>query len=374
MLESRRTLLSFVILSFLVACSSKPQKPQINSVEVTPTPVPKVLTDPGGNRPLLVDSLGKPMSFAPLVEKSDASVAIVRAIERGTSASGRVGTLSEGLGTAFVYDPDGYLLTNHHVIEKATDVLVGFRDGKDYRAKVIGADARTDIAVLKIEAKDLPALPLGNSDELLVGDWVVAIGNPFGLSHSVSAGILSARGRTRDDVLGLDESGYFDFLQTDASINPGNSGGPLLNLQGEVVGINSAIRQNANSIGFAIPVNMVKELLPRLLKDGEIHRSALGVVVAELTMEQAERLGRPNKKGAWVKAIQTSGPAEKGGIGVDDVILAFNGKIIEDPNALRWNASIAGVGTTAVVRVARGKREFELKITLGELPTDPDNR
>ena len=204
-----------VVVSLLVACSSKPQKPQINSVEVTPTPVPKVLTDPGGNRPLLVDSLGKPMSFAPLVEKSDASVAIVRAIERGTSASGRVGTLSEGLGTAFVYDPDGYLLTNHHVIEKATDVLVGFRDGKDYRAKVIGADARTDLAVLKIDAKDLPSLPLGNSDQLLVGDWVVAIGNPFGLGGTATAGIVSADGR---ELLG---GNYNDFIQIDAPLDLG---------------------------------------------------------------------------------------------------------------------------------------------------------
>ncbi len=327
---------------------------------------------PAGPSQPLVQLENRPLSFAPLVAAADKSVATVKAVRRGRNALGREGTLSEGLGTAFVYDANGFLLTNHHVIEKATDITVGFKDGRELAARVVGTDKRTDVAVLKVDASGLPALPLGDSDELLVGDWVVAIGNPFGLSHTVSAGILSAKGRTRDDVQGLDPSGYFDFLQTDASINPGNSGGPLLDLQGKVVGINSAIRANANNIGFAIPVNMVKQLLPLLLRDGKVRRSAIGVIVADLGVEQASRLGRPDKKGAWVKAIQGGGPADRAGIAVDDVIVSFEGKPVDGPNALRWYASIHGVGQTATVSLSRGSRQFDVKVTLGELPDQDD--
>ena len=334
---------------------------------IEPAPLPSVLAAPTGPRPVVVDSTGRPLSFAPLVQKADPSVATVKATTRGR------GQLIEALGTAFVYDPDGYLLTNHHVVENATELMVGFRDGKDLEAKVVGADKGTDIAVLKIDAKGLPALPLGDSDEIQVGDWVVAIGNPFGLSHTVSAGILSAKGRTRDDVRGLDNTGYFDFLQTDASINPGNSGGPLLNVKGEVVGINAAIRQNANSIGFAIPMNMVKQLLPLLLRDGKIKRSALGVVVADIPPDAVSRLHLASQSGAWVKAVPGGGPADKAGIAVDDVILSFEGKPVDGPNALRWYASIAGVGQTAAIKVNRAGREFDIKVTLGELPEDPND-
>jgi serine protease Do len=383
-----RWLLRFVYLLVLVCplvmlvcgCSNKPTKTS-NSTEVTPTT--QGLAPPEAPHPVIVDGAGRPLSFAPLVDKADPSVATVKSITRGVSPSGRTGTISEGLGTAFVYDADGYLLTNHHVIEAqgtpggyAQSIIVGFRDGREYQAKVVGADARTDIAVLKIDTKDLPALPLGNSDEVdtHVGDWVVAIGNPFGLSHTVSAGIVSARGRTRDDVRGLDTEGYFDFLQTDASINPGNSGGPLLNLRGEVVGINAAIRQNANSIGFAIPINMAKALLPMLLKDGRVHRSALGLVVDYLSADQASRFSRKDRKGALVKAVQSGGPADKGGIGIDDIIIGFNGKAIDDPNTLRWLVSIGGVGANAVVRVARATgKEFDIQVTLGEVPDEPDD-
>jgi serine protease Do len=226
--------------------------------------------------------------------------------------------------------------------------------------------------VLRISEKGLPALPLGDSDAIEVGDWVVAIGNPFGLSHTVSAGILSAKGRTRDDVKGLDESGYFNFLQTDASINPGNSGGPLLDLRGQVVGINAAVRANANSIGFAIPINMVKQLLPMLLHDGKIRRSAIGVKVDALNAIEAGRLKRPDRKGAWVKEVVPGGPAERAGLAPDDVILAFDGKTIADPNELRWLASIAGVSKVVPLRVARGDRVFDLRVTLGELHPEGD--
>jgi serine protease Do len=319
----------------------------------------------------LVTSDGMPVSFAPLARRADPSVATVKARVERETPSGRRRVVAEGLGTAFVYDPDGLLLTNNHVIEDASEVAVIFFDGRELEAKVIGRDKHTDVAVLRIDEHGLPALPLGDSDAIEVGDWVVAIGNPFGLSHTVSAGILSAKGRTREDVKGLDPSGYFDFLQTDASINPGNSGGPLLDLRGEVVGINAAVRANANSIGFAIPINMVKQLLPMLLRDGKIRRSAIGVSVDPLNAIEAGRLKRPDRKGAWVKRVLPGGPAERAGIAPDDVIVGFEGKSVASPNELRWLASIAGVNKVASVRVARGDRVIEIQVTLGELAESP---
>jgi serine protease Do len=312
-----------------------------------------------------------PISFAPLAKLADPAVATVKA-RLARTVRGRQRVVGEGLGTAFVYDASGLMLTNHHVIEGAAEVTVGFIDGNELPAKVVGSDKHTDIAVLRVDQKGLPTLPLGDSDAIEVGDWVVAIGNPFGLSHTVSAGILSAKGRTLDDVKDLDPSGYFSFLQTDASINPGNSGGPLLNLQGEVVGINAAVRANANNIGFAIPMNMVKQLLPMLLRDGGIRRSAIGIVVASMSATEAELLKRPDRKGAWVREIAPGGPAERAGLAVDDVIVAFDSTPVASPNELRWLASIAGVGKTVTVRVARQDRVFDVKVTLGELDSQDE--
>jgi len=310
-----------------------------------PVPSEQTTPPPPAPPPALLGTNGYPVSFAPLAKRADPAVATVKArtVQQGSSGRRRV---QEGLGTAFVYDPKGYMLTNNHVIEEATDILVGFVDGRELRASVVGRDKQTDIAVLKVEEEGLASLPLGDSDRIEVGDWVVAIGNPFGLSHTVSAGILSAKGRTKDDVKGLDPTGYFNFLQTDASINPGNSGGPLLNVQGEVVGINSAIRANANSIGFAIPINMVKQLVPMLLRDGKISRSAIGIEVGALNAIEAGRLKRPDRKGAWVFSVRPGGPADRAGVAADDVILEFDGKTISDPNEFRWLASIAGVKKT----------------------------
>ena len=339
------------------------------------TSAPSLAAAPGAPAPAaaIVSGEGMPVSFAPLARRADPAVATVKSkVERATQ-SGRRRVVAEGLGTAFVYDPDGFLLTNNHVIEDATDVMVSFVDGGEFKGTVVGRDKHTDIAVLKIDKAGLPSLPLGDSDVIDVGDWVVAIGNPFGLSHTVSAGILSAKGRTRDDVKGLDPTGYFNFLQTDASINPGNSGGPLLNTRGEVVGINAAVRANANSIGFAIPINMVKQLLPTLLRDGKLRRSAIGVEVDPLNPLDAGRLHRPDRKGAWVTRVLAGSPAERAGISTDDVIVAFEGKSIEGPNELRWLASIAGVNKVATVRVARSERTFDLRVTLGELADQGDS-
>jgi serine protease Do len=338
-----------------IPSASPVQQPEQPAVVVAPAPTV--------SSPPLV-----PLSFAGLARAADPGVVTIISLTEEVRPSGRRRIVSEGLGTGFVYDKTGLVLTNNHVVEDATQIKVKFADGRDVSANIVGRDKLADVAVIRVEEKNLSPLPLGDSDALDVGDWVVAIGNPFGLSHTVSAGILSARGRTRDDVKGLDEKGYFNFLQTDAAINQGNSGGPLINLKGEVVGINAAIRANANGIGFAIPINMVKELLPILLREGKVTRSALGAEVWPLNEEEARRLGRSDRKGAWIKWVLPNGGADRAGLQVDDVVLAFDGRPVTDPNQLSWVASLAGVGKTVTVRVQRAEKIFDVRVTLGPLP------
>jgi serine protease Do len=314
-----------------------------------------------------------PASFADLAAKADPAVVFVKTLQERRGLTGRRQVVGEGVGSAFVYDPNGLIITNNHVIEGASEIYVVFGRKRQVKATIVGRDPRTDVAVIRVEEKNLPFLPLGDSEAVRVGDWVVAIGNPFALSHTVSAGIISARGRTIQDVKGLDEAGYYDFLQTDASINPGNSGGPLLDTAGRVVGMNTAIRRAANNIGFAIPVNMIKELLPRLLADGGVKRSAIGVVVAPLMPEDRERLKLPDQSGVLVSVVVPGGPAEKAGLIVDDVILSFQGEALLSPDRLRWVASLAGVGKSVTLRVARGGRLFDLQVKLEALPERPSS-
>jgi serine protease Do len=314
-----------------------------------------------------------PASFADLAAKADPAVVFVKTLQERRGLTGRRQVVGEGVGSAFVYDPNGLILTNNHVIEGASEIYVVFGRKRQVKATIVGRDPRTDVAVIRVEEKNLPFLPLGDSEAVRVGDWVVAIGNPFALSHTVSAGIISARGRTIQDVKGLDEAGYYDFLQTDASINPGNSGGPLLDTAGRVVGMNTAIRRAANNIGFAIPVNMIKELLPRLLADGGVKRSAIGVVVAPLMPEDRERLKLPDQSGVLVSVVVPGGPADKAGLVVDDVILSFQGEALLSPDRLRWVASLAGVGKSVTLRVARGGRLFDLQVKLEALPERPSS-
>lgn len=309
-----------------------------------------------------------PSSFADLAAKADPAVVFVKTLQERRGITGRRQVVGEGVGSAFVYDPNGLIITNNHVIEGASEIYVVFGRKRQVKATIVGRDPRTDVAVIRVDEKNLPFLPLGDSEGVRVGDWVVAIGNPFGLSHTVSAGIISARGRTIADVKGLDEAGYYDFLQTDASINPGNSGGPLLDMAGRVVGMNTAIRRSANNIGFAIPVNMIKELLPRLLADGSVKRSAIGVVVAPLMPEARERLKLSDESGVLVTVVVPGGPADKAGLLVDDVILSFQGEALPGPDRLRWVASLAGVGKTVTLRVVRGGRTFDLQVKLEALP------
>ena len=323
-----------------------------------------------------------PLSFAPIAKLADPSVVTVQTIgeeiEPSPFFSNRARRReTKGLGTGFVVDKDGTILTNNHVIEGADTIMVKLSDDKEFPGRIVGRDPHTDIAVIKVDLKDhapLTPLALGDSDAMEVGDWVVAIGNPFGLSHTVSAGIVSAKGRTNQDVP-LDPAGYYDFLQTDASINPGNSGGPLLNLKGEVVGINSAIRGGgAQGIGFAIPVNMVKQLLPMLLRDGHVTRSALGIRIQDvrvLTPEDKATLKLTEDRGTVIEVVSPGGPAEKAGLLPGDVILAFDTQPIDRGTHLQWLASTAGVGKTVTLRVSRLGKVFDIKVTLMQLGEAP---
>jgi serine protease Do len=370
-----RALIVAAALSLLsVACKRPTPTPSGSSPTAAPSGAFIVQGAPIVNNSVQVvapPGIQAPASFADLAAKADPAVVFVKTLQERRGITGRRQVVGEGVGSAFVYDPNGLIITNNHVIDGATEIYVVFGRKRQVKATIVGKDPRTDVAVLRVEEKNLPFLPLGDSEAVRVGDWVVAIGNPFALSHTVSAGIISARGRTIQDVKGLDESGYYDFLQTDASINPGNSGGPLLDTSGRVVGMNTAIRRAANNIGFAIPVNMIKELLPRLLADGQVKRSAIGVVVGPLMPEDRERLKLPEESGVLVTVVVPGGPAEKAGLVVDDVILSFQGEALPGPDRLRWVASLAGVGKTVTLRVARGGRLFDLQVKLEALPERP---
>jgi serine protease Do len=269
------------------------------------------------------------------------------------------------LGSGFIISREGFILTNNHVIENADEIVVRTADEKEYKAKVVGRDPKTDIAVIKIdEAKDLTVVTLGNSDALKVGEWVVAIGNPFGLEHTVTAGIVSAKGRF------IGQGSYDNFIQTDAAINPGNSGGPLINLKGEVVGINSAIfsRSGGNiGIGFAIPINVAKDMLPELEEKGRVTRGWLGVMIQKVTPEIAENFGLKDTKGALVADVVKDGPAQEAGIKVGDVIVEFDGHAIKDSTELPMLVARTVVGKTVALKLIRDKRTEALSVKIGEL-------
>ncbi len=335
------------------------------SQPVSSAPVPSPAASPSKVIPPVSPPAGSPMSFADLASRVDEAVVYVRTIQSERRGFRRV--LRDGSGSGFVFDSAGKILTNHHVIAGAHAIAVEFKDGRSLLAEVIGADPLTDLAVLQVPVEDLPALPLGDSDELKVGDWVIAIGNPFGLEHTVSAGIISAKERTSRDVNLGDPDAYYSFLQTDASINPGNSGGPLLDLSGHVVGINTAINQGANNIGFAIPVNMIAELLPRLLRDGSIKRAAIGVRVDDVAADDAKRLGLSDRNGALIVEVIPGGPAHSGGMLPGDVVVALDGRPVKTPEALRFFASLSSIGQPTPVEVVRKGERLTLQLKPVEL-------
>ncbi|GJM16167.1 MAG: peptidase [Thermodesulfobacteriota bacterium] len=273
----------------------------------------------------------------------------------------------QGLGSGFIMTEDGYVVTNNHVIDKADDIEVVLQNGNKYEAKVVGKDPKTDLAVLKFEPdQDIQPVKFGDSDSdsLRIGDWVIAIGNPFGLGYTVTAGIVSAKGRS----LGL--GAYDDFIQTDASLNPGNSGGPLFNLKGEVVGVNTAIVARGQGIGFAIPIDLAEFVIDQLKSDGKVVRGWLGVYVQKVTPEIASSFGLKEDEGALVSDLAPDGPAEKAGIKRGDVVIEFDGKKVKDVSDLTSLAAETKPGTEVDVEIIEDGKTKTIKVKLEEFP-DP---
>ncbi len=279
--------------------------------------------------------------------------------------------IERGLGSGVIVEANGTILTNNHVVDGASQVKVDLPDKRTFDAKVIGTDAASDLAVLKIDAKDLPTLPLGDSDKVRVGDVVLAIGNPLGLRQTVTSGIISAKGRQT----GLSDGSFEDFLQTDAPINQGNSGGALVNLSGELVGINSQILSLSGGsigIGFAIPSNMAKSVTAQLLKDGKVHRGMLGIGIQDVTSALAENFGLKEIRGVIVNSVTLNGPAEKAGLKQGDVITSLNGGAVKDGNELRNKIAQTAPGTEVSIGYLRGGGEQTAKLTLGEFQAKTD--
>jgi Do/DeqQ family serine protease len=272
---------------------------------------------------------------------------------------------SRGLGSGVVVTGDGYLLTNHHVIDNASEIRVEFNDGRSFAAKLIGSDQASDLAVLKIEANNLRPLTLGDSDAVQVGDIVLAVGNPLGIGQTVTSGIVSAKGRST----GVGDGSYEDFLQTDAPINHGNSGGALVNTKGELVGINSqilSVSEGNIGIGFAIPANMARNVMEQLRTDGRVRRAQLGVTVQPLTSDMAASLGLPQTRGAIVSAVEPGSAADHAGVKRGDVIVSFNGQQITEYNALRNRVAETKPGTNATLGIMRDGSEKTLTVKLDE--------
>ena len=267
----------------------------------------------------------------------------------------------KSLGSGFIISADGYIFTNNHVVEQADKILVKLSDGKEYEAKIIGKDAKTDIALIKIKPSDsLPVAETGDSDKLRVGDWVMAIGNPFGLEQTVTAGIVSAKGR----VIGAGP--YDNFIQTDASINPGNSGGPLFNMEGKVIGINTAIVAQGQGIGFAIPISMAKTILPDLKAKGKVTRGWLGISVQDVTEDIAKNMKLKDRSGALISDVFKGDPADKAGLKSGDIITEINGKKVKDTHELLMMIAAFRVGETVKIKILRDGQEKEVSLAVAE--------
>lgn len=276
---------------------------------------------------------------------------------------------AEGLGSGVIVSPEGYILTNNHVVDGATEVRVTLNDRREFKARVVGTDPKTDVAVLKIDAPNLQPIVIGDSDRLQVGDYVLAMGNPFGLGKTVTMGIVSAMGRGN---LGIED--YENFIQTDASINPGNSGGALVNDRGELVGINTAILSHGSEgnqgIGFAVPVSVARNVMDQILKNGRVTRAYLGVMAQEVTPAIARAFHEPEVRGALVGDVTPDSPAQKAGLQKGDIIMEINGKPVNDGAQLRMNISLMEPGTTVAVKVLREGAARDFSVRLAELPAE----
>jgi serine protease Do len=330
-----------------VAEQLKPAVVNISTTQVVKGP------QPGFRGPLPPRPFDERDPFGDLFERFFRGSAGQRQVRRGS------------LGSGFIIGKDGYIVTNNHVVENATDIKVSLSDSEEFDAKVVGRDPQTEVALIKIEAqRDLPIVPLGDSNKLRVGEWVIAVGNPFGLGQTVTAGIASAKGR----IIGA--GAYDDFIQTDASINPGNSGGPLFNLSGEVVGINTAIVPTGQGIGFAIPINLAKEVLTQLREKGLVTRGFLGVQVQEVAPELARSFGLERPRGALVAYVQPDSPGERAGIQKGDVIVEFNGRKIADMHELPRLVANTPPGSAAGVKLIRQGRERSVQVNIGDMPAE----
>src|SRR5581483_1721958 len=374
-------LVVFSLLHSLAACRMHDQ----------PSELPPVST---GGTPLV--SGGAAVSYADIVSRVAPAVVTIRSELRmrlprqhpflddpffrdffGGSFGGNPAAPREqvqhALGSGVIVTKDGYLLTNHHVIDGAEEIRVELADNRVFDAKVVGSDPRSDLAVLRINAGGLPLLALGDSDRVRVGDVVLAVGNPLGVGQTVTAGIISAKGRTT----GLSDGSFESFLQTDAPINQGNSGGALVNTSGELIGINSQILSPSGGnigIGFAIPANMARTVADQLMKGGKVRRGMLGVSIQPVTSDIAESLGLKDVRGVIVNSVEPGSPAERAGLKQGDVITAFNGKEVSDSNSLRNLVASTPPGTEVTLTISREGHEQQLRATLGELSDEARNK
>jgi serine protease Do len=284
---------------------------------------------------------------------------------QGPGRGGNAPRETNSLGSGFVISKDGYVLTNHHVVNNASEIVVKLKDRRELIAKLIGSDESTDVALLKVEAKDLPVVEVGSPEQLQVGEWVLAIGTPFGFDQSVTAGIVSAKGRS------LPDGNYVPFIQTDVAINPGNSGGPLFNMQGKVVGINSQIYSRSGGymgLSFAIPIDVAMNVVDQIKSKGKVSRGWLGVQIQDVTRQLAESFGMDRPHGALVSKVISGGPAEKAGIQIGDIIVEFNGQVIETSGELPPRVGMTPIDEKAKVKIIRQGDKQDLSVKIGLLP------
>ncbi|MGI0483293.1 HhoA/HhoB/HtrA family serine endopeptidase [Geminocystis sp. CENA526] len=286
--------------------------------------------------------------------------------------------IQQGTGSGFIISDDGKILTNAHVVEGATQVTVNLKDGRVLEGKVLGTDPLTDLAVIKIEAENLPIALLGNSDELVIGEWAIAIGNPLGLDNTVTTGIISATGRSSSQI-GVGDK-RLDFIQTDAAINPGNSGGPLLNAKGEVIAINTAIIKNAQGLGFAIPINRAAEIAEKLITEGKVDHPYLGISMVSLNEQTKQQLNKnegfnlTNEEGVLIVKIMPDSPAAKAGLQSGDIIQGIEGEAIKEPSQVQKKVESKDVGSDLTLELRRQQKDLKIPVTLGVLPTQSQQR